>query len=635
MRPQCPSCDSFNEPEALHCNQCGQPMEGIGQHSKNAAGRWSWLPWTLPLGVAAWLWLPALVDDESEAPPVIPPAEPKLKQDPARPRFQSPETDPDPALLEFDEPQETLGVNTGGRARWGWLQMEDPAGLSLGVTAGAISAEGWVALPRKDLLGATEIVFRQGRPGSGLIRSGFYRIGDPVGLWKVEPADSAASLPLAAYDPEMQTWGIEPDGTTREWLPQSGWKVVGSFLHIPEPVSTAEVLVQEGAVVGWLLPDERSGESAGGSGLAGAWLWNGPRGDELSEIATLADFQQSEFAGGVVEGYRQIFDTDLEDLPALSLLDIARIRPLRLTEEEIPLIYDRDALLANVRDRLSNGLGTDPLNYFWGISTDSLRWLQDPLTTRVWMALALESGDIDSLRVAIDTTSNLVFENAQPQALKDLEDLLAELWISGIEAYRKAGDQGLAHQWIEQGRIRYPGNDTLRLLDGERLLDSGELAAAEVALEPPVLKADLIPFRDSLLKRLKAERSIEGRILVRFTPGSPVIEATAKVGNLPVDFLVDTGATSTTIPHSVIQQLGITLDGRTQQRRIRTASDEFMAPVVELPAINLDGAVVSGIQATVLDLPGQPGVGLLGLDFLSNFRLDIDIERGWLLLEPR
>ena len=105
MRPQCPSCDSFNEPEALHCNQCGQPMEGIGQHSKNPAGRWSWLPWTLPLGVAAWLWLPSLLEEEPEAPSVLPPAEPNRKQNPARPRFQSPETDPDPAHLEFDEPQ--------------------------------------------------------------------------------------------------------------------------------------------------------------------------------------------------------------------------------------------------------------------------------------------------------------------------------------------------------------------------------------------------------------------------------------------------------------------------------------------------------------------------------------------------
>lgn len=635
MRPQCPSCDSFNEPEALHCNQCGLPMAATGWSSKRPSVGWNWLPWTVPLGVAAWLWLPALIEEEPESDPIPRPSVPKRQQAPAAERFRSPDSDPDPALLDFEEARDALGVKSGIHARWGWLQLEDPAGLSLGVIAGAISSEGWVALPRTALLGAGKISFRKGRSGSGKIDSGIYRIGDPVGLWRVEPADSAASLPLVAYDPQLQTMGIQPDGTSREWLPLSGLSVMGSFLHVPQSVSTPEVLIQEGAVVGWLLPESESVSSRSGSVSAGAWLWNGPPGEDLSQVATLADFQQSEFVGGVVETYRPIFDPDVEDLPAMALLDNARIRPLLLTQMEVPLLYDRESLLTDVRNRLANGLGKDPLSYFWGISTDSIRWLQDPLVTRIWLALALESRDSECLRAAIDSTSDLSFPDAPPQALKDLDDLLAQLWIAGIEEYRKMGETGLAGQWIEQGRIRYPEDDMLRLLDGERFLDAGDLGAAETALQQPVLSADLIPFRESLLKRLSAERSIEGRILVRFTPGSPVIEATARVGNLPVQFLVDTGATSTTITHSVIQQLGITLDGRTQQRRIRTASDEFMAPVVELPAINLNGAVVSGIQATVLDLPGQPGVGLLGLDFLSNFRLDIDIERGWLLLEPR
>jgi aspartyl protease family protein len=114
-----------------------------------------------------------------------------------------------------------------------------------------------------------------------------------------------------------------------------------------------------------------------------------------------------------------------------------------------------------------------------------------------------------------------------------------------------------------------------------------------------------------------------------------VIEAVANIGGLPVQFLVDTGASATSVPMSVAEQLGFVIDSRTPRRRIRTASDEFLAPVVNLPLVNLEGATVSGIQATVLDLPGQPGVGLLGLDFLGRFRLDIDVERGWLLLEPR
>ncbi|NRA75013.1 MAG: hypothetical protein HRU16_03655, partial [Planctomycetes bacterium] len=62
---------------------------------------------------------------------------------------------------------------------------------------------------------------------------------------------------------------------------------------------------------------------------------------------------------------------------------------------------------------------------------------------------------------------------------------------------------------------------------------------------------------------------------------------------------------------------------------------EFEAPTVALPRVDLEGAVVDGMMATVLDLPGQPDTGLLGMDFLGKFRIDLDVERGWLLLEPR
>ena len=170
MRPQCPSCDSFNEPEALHCNQCGRPMTAGGTPTARRQGRWGWLPWTLPLGVAAGLWFPALRETDDPAKPVSNPAGPELQKKTEPNRFQSPESDPDPALFETDPTQEVLGVNAGDRARWGWLEVSDPVGISLGVIAGAVSSEGWVALPRTPLLGASEVSFRRGRSGAGQVR---------------------------------------------------------------------------------------------------------------------------------------------------------------------------------------------------------------------------------------------------------------------------------------------------------------------------------------------------------------------------------------------------------------------------------------------------------------------------------
>jgi hypothetical protein len=37
----------------------------------------------------------------------------------------------------------------------------------------------------------------------------------------------------------------------------------------------------------------------------------------------------------------------------------------------------------------------------------------------------------------------------------------------------------------------------------------------------------------------------------------------------------------------------------------------------------------------VLDIPNQPDWGLLGLNYLERFRMDMNTEEGVLLLEPR
>ena len=222
--------------------------------------------------------------------------------------------------------------------------------------------------------------------------------------------------------------------------------------------------------------------------------------------------------------------------------------------------------------------------------------------------------------------------------------------MTGAESSRSSGLDSEAIAWIVSGRARFPADDALRLLDAERLLDAHELDLCEELLQLEVARIDhkrndhkrndhkrndLILLRQGLRSRLKLERRVEGRVLVEFPPGSPVIEATALVGGIPVAFIIDTGASATSIPSSVLAALGIVVDQNTPRRRVRTASDEFEAPVVSLPRVDLSGALVDGMQATVLDLPGQPDTGLLGLDFLGRFRIDLDVDLGWLILEPR
>lgn len=68
--------------------------------------------------------------------------------------------------------------------------------------------------------------------------------------------------------------------------------------------------------------------------------------------------------------------------------------------------------------------------------------------------------------------------------------------------------------------------------------------------------------------------------------------------------------------------------------RLTTANGWIAAPTVTLTSIDLAGATVSDMRAVVLEeLTSYDG--LLGLDFLARFDVDINAEAGEIVLIPR
>ena len=54
-----------------------------------------------------------------------------------------------------------------------------------------------------------------------------------------------------------------------------------------------------------------------------------------------------------------------------------------------------------------------------------------------------------------------------------------------------------------------------------------------------------------------------------------------------------------------------------------------------LDSILLEDATVADLTVLVLDIPNQPDLGLLGMNFIRNFEMDIDNQKGQLVLRPR
>ncbi len=101
------------------------------------------------------------------------------------------------------------------------------------------------------------------------------------------------------------------------------------------------------------------------------------------------------------------------------------------------------------------------------------------------------------------------------------------------------------------------------------------------------------------------------------------------------DFMVDTGAGLTMISQASAKELGIDLDRRLPTIPIQTAGDIIHVPLVVLDSIGVGGMLVKNITVAVYDSPMLGRPGLLGLNFLKHFRVEVDFKEGLLLLEKR
>jgi aspartyl protease family protein len=101
-------------------------------------------------------------------------------------------------------------------------------------------------------------------------------------------------------------------------------------------------------------------------------------------------------------------------------------------------------------------------------------------------------------------------------------------------------------------------------------------------------------------------------------------------------FVVDTGASYTMISSAVAKELDIDLTQNQRTMPFQTANGLIQAPLTNLESITVGGMEIKNLLAAVHDTVPDPQVaGLLGLNFLSNFRMDIDTQKGMLHLEKK
>jgi clan AA aspartic protease (TIGR02281 family) len=92
-------------------------------------------------------------------------------------------------------------------------------------------------------------------------------------------------------------------------------------------------------------------------------------------------------------------------------------------------------------------------------------------------------------------------------------------------------------------------------------------------------------------------------------------------GHVEIPFIIDTGASGVSIPAMYATRLGIQVGPNTQRVRLQTANGQVELPVVRLGSVELAGARVEGLMAT---LNPSMNIGLLGGAFFNQFKYSVD-----------
>ncbi len=132
-----------------------------------------------------------------------------------------------------------------------------------------------------------------------------------------------------------------------------------------------------------------------------------------------------------------------------------------------------------------------------------------------------------------------------------------------------------------------------------------------------------------LLFSAYAAQEYDATTKVDFTYQANLIMVKAQINGVPKDFIFDTGASRTTISNELVKELGIK---EVEKIKARGVGGEVDASIVRIDSIKVGNIMLRDFSCGVTDLArictliGGSISGVLGYDFLSQFKITIDYK---------
>ena len=511
------------------------------------------------------------------------------------------------------------------------IKLFDIAGKTLSRHPAAVTADGWVAFPRWRSLGGYRWVLYLD-PSSRLeVIEGVIDDLDDVGIWRVESNHRSSGPEIRPWQDEKAVyWHPVSDPVLRLPIEVTIEKDQRWFARVSVSDTLVEdgVFMQQNQIVGWSFKENP---------LQG-YMWRGPRGTDMIADIRVDDHYRLTFGGSREEEFvlALAMGPDYSDAEKLAALANAFTFESRVAQNLVPGQWKTARLVSRMRILIENltkkGMFDLVANAFDGAILTAAADAR--LTAEVVYATLQAYGHEDAVLLVED----MVDRSAKTEAavLNHIFRIQSQIYRDWVQSSIQTGELYRARQVFERAYDRLPQDPQITLLGVQLALKENDWEEAERLLQSILFQPELADQIRLLQNRIAELKSLENSIVVRFAPGSKHIPVTAILhGGIQQVFIVDTGATMVTIPTSAATEMGLTRLDQYPRRTVFTAGGRRQAPEVILPSISIDGWQVRDVRALVLDLPDQADIGLLGLNFLNRFQLDLNSDQGVLLLNPR
>jgi clan AA aspartic protease (TIGR02281 family) len=200
--------------------------------------------------------------------------------------------------------------------------------------------------------------------------------------------------------------------------------------------------------------------------------------------------------------------------------------------------------------------------------------------------------------------------------------LLSLLWVEPADAeiYRWTDEQGRVH--FTQSLDRVPAAQRAEADARAKRGTSRSLNRAGGSSDPAAPAPTL----------RRAQRRPGGTLQIPFSRDGTLMRVDAMVNDtLRVPFLVDTGASGISLPSAYAERLGLAVGPDTERVQVHTANGIASRALVTLQSVEVGGARVELLEATVSP---SMSIGLLGGSFFNNFVYSVDAAAGVISLAP-